>query len=188
MDPLCLQYLLTEEERQRFQQQGFLVIPEALDRSTNERLIAAVDRVDARERALATPRDRLLSFANILPEDDAFLDLIDWPKIFPKVWGILGWNIYVYHSHLDVTPNVLPQLLAAMKPLGEGTAKENGLVTYQILRQTAGARNHFRLFEIWSNEAAWEAHNMSAHSQTFRDALYPMLGTPYDQRKYQLVN
>lgn len=104
MDPLCLQYLLTEEERQQFQIQGFLVISEALDRSTNERLIAAVDRVDARERALATAGDRLLSFTNILPEDDAFLGLIDWPRIFPKVWGILGWNIYVYHTHLDVTP------------------------------------------------------------------------------------
>lgn len=91
-------------------------------------------------------------------------------------------------SHLDVTPNVLPQLLAAMKPFGDGTAKEAGLVTYQILRQTVGARNHFRLFEIWANEQAWEAHNLAAHTQTFRDALYPMLGTPYDQRKYQLVN
>ena len=20
------------------------------------------------------------------------------------MWGILGWNIYLYHSHLDVTP------------------------------------------------------------------------------------
>jgi hypothetical protein len=30
----------------------------------------------------------------------------DWPRVFPKVWGILGWNIYVYHTHLDVTPPV----------------------------------------------------------------------------------
>ncbi len=91
-------------------------------------------------------------------------------------------------SHLDVTPNGLPQLLALMKPLGDGTAKEQGAVTYQILRQTAGARNHFRLFEIWANEQAWEAHNLAKHTQDFRDGLYPMLGTPYDQRKYQVVN
>jgi ectoine hydroxylase-related dioxygenase (phytanoyl-CoA dioxygenase family) len=32
--------------------------------------------------------------------------LIDLPTTFPKVWGILGWNIYVYHTHLDVTPVV----------------------------------------------------------------------------------
>src|SRR5205814_3343636 len=31
---------------------------------------------------------------------------IDWPRIFPKVWGILGWNIYVYHTHLDVSPRL----------------------------------------------------------------------------------
>ncbi len=107
MDPLCLQFCLTEEERRQFQQEGYLVVPEALDRSTNERLIAAVDRVDARERTSGVPQDRLLSFANILPEDEAFLDLIDWPRIFPKVWGVLGWNIYVYHTHLDVTPRLL---------------------------------------------------------------------------------
>ena len=32
------------------------------------------------------------------------MDLVDWPRIFPKLWGILGWNVYVYHTHLDVTP------------------------------------------------------------------------------------
>ena len=104
MDPLCLQYRLTEAERRQFQEQGYLVVSEALDHVMNDRLIAAVDRVDARERTPSTPRDRLLSFTNILPEDEAFLDLLDWPRTFPKVWGILGWNIYVYHTHLDVTP------------------------------------------------------------------------------------
>ncbi len=106
MDPRCLQFCLTEEERRQFQQQGYLVVPEALDHAMNERLLTAVDRVDARERAATVAPDRLLSFANILPEDDAFLDLIDWSRTFPKVWGILGWNIYVYHTHLDVTPRV----------------------------------------------------------------------------------
>lgn len=91
-------------------------------------------------------------------------------------------------SHLDVTPNGLPQLIDLMKPLGEGTAKEQGAVTYQILRQTGGARNHFRLFEIWANERAWEAHNLAKHTQDFRDGLFVMLGTPYDQRKYQILN
>jgi len=91
-------------------------------------------------------------------------------------------------SHLDVTPNGLAQLIALMKPLGEGTAKEQGVVTYQILRQTVGARNHFRLFEIWASEQAWQAHNLAKHTQDFRDGLYPMLGTPYDQRKYQILN
>jgi len=104
MDSACLKYCLTEEERCFFQDQGYLVIPDALDRHTAGRLIAAVDRIDRRERTLNHGADRLLSFTNFLPEDDGFVDLIDWPRTFPKVWGILGWNIYVYHTHLDTLP------------------------------------------------------------------------------------
>lgn len=103
MNPLS--YVLTRDERQQFNDQGYLVVEGALDRAKCDRLIAAVNRVDARERTPAHG-DRLLSFANILPEDGAFVDLIDWPRVFPKVWGILGWNIYVYHTHLDVSPRL----------------------------------------------------------------------------------
>ena len=30
--------------------------------------------------------------------------LLDHPTTFPLVWSILGWNVHVYHSHLDVHP------------------------------------------------------------------------------------
>ena len=104
MNPDCLQFALTDAERGQFDVKGYLVVTNALDRVMLDRLIAAVDRVDARERTASFGTERLLSFANILPEDESFLVLIDWPKVFPKVWGILGWNIYSYHSHLDVSP------------------------------------------------------------------------------------
>jgi ectoine hydroxylase-related dioxygenase (phytanoyl-CoA dioxygenase family) len=104
MNPAYLSFCLTEQERRYFQEKGYLVVPDALDQTMTDRLIAAVDRVDARERTHAHGRDRLLSFSNILPEDDAFVDLVDWPRTFPRVWGILGWNIRVYHTHLDVSP------------------------------------------------------------------------------------
>jgi quinol monooxygenase YgiN len=97
-------------------------------------------------------------------------------------------NSIVVLSHLDVTPNALPKLMEIMKPLSEGSAKDAGMQTYQILRQTAGAGNHFRLFEVWASERAFDAHNLSAHTQGFRNELYPLLGTPYDQRKYTPVN
>jgi quinol monooxygenase YgiN len=97
-------------------------------------------------------------------------------------------NSIIIMSHLDVTPNVLPQLLEIMKPLSEGSAKDPGMQTFQILRQAPGTGNHFRLFEIWASERAFDAHNLSAHSQAFRNDLAPMLGTPYDQRKYTPVN
>jgi hypothetical protein len=104
MHPSCLQHCLSAAERRSFQDQGFLVVPDALDLPMLDRLLAAVDRIDRRERTAAHGTERLLSFTNFLPEDDAFLELIDWPRTFPKVWGILGWNIHVYHTHLDTLP------------------------------------------------------------------------------------
>ena len=93
-------------------------------------------------------------------------------------------------SHLDVTPNQLPTLLEIMNPLTENSAKEPGAEVYEIIRQglMPGMGNHFRLFEVWTSEKAWEDHNMAAHTQTFRTKLAPLLGTPYDQRKYTRLN
>jgi len=95
-------HVLTPAERDAFfQRAGYLVIPDALSPDVLARTRAAVDRIVA-----ANPRPGQLStnIADILGQDDAFLDLIDCPRVFPKLWGILGWNIWVQHSHLVVTP------------------------------------------------------------------------------------
>lgn len=104
MDTACLIHRLTGEEREFFNTNGYLVVENALGDEMTDRLIDVVDRVDARERT-AEQRGKLLSVTNIVPEDEALIDLVDWPATFPKVWAILGWNIYLYHSHLDVTPS-----------------------------------------------------------------------------------
>lgn len=91
-------------------------------------------------------------------------------------------------SHLDVPPNGIPALLELMKPFSEAVSKQPGMVTYQILRQTAGAGNHFRSYEVWASEKEWEAHNLAKYSQDYRTGMAPLLGTPYDQRKYTVVN
>jgi hypothetical protein len=43
--------------------------------------------------------------------------LADHPATFPYVWSLLGWNIHVYHSHLDVHP----PLAAAARSGSSGT-------------------------------------------------------------------
>jgi len=102
--------------------------------------------------------------------------------------GNITPNSVIILSHLDVTPPAIPKLLDIMKPLIEGSGKDAGMTKYQILRQAPGIGNHFRLFEVWASERAWDAHNLAAHTQEFRNELAPLLGTPYDQRKYTLVN
>lgn len=110
MNPECLQYRLTADERDFFNANGYLVVENALDPAMNARLLAAVDRVDARERTDAN-RQKLLSVTNIVHEDPALVELIDHPTTYPKVWGILGWNTYLYHSHIDTTPPADEQAL-----------------------------------------------------------------------------
>jgi ectoine hydroxylase len=104
MDPSCTENILTDDERTFFNTNGFLVVENALDASTTTQLVEVMNRVDTRERTEALT-GKLLSVPNVIHEDAALVDLVDWPTTFPKVWGILGWNIYMYHSHLDVTPN-----------------------------------------------------------------------------------
>ena len=104
MNTDCLAHILTDQERQFFNTHGYLVIPDALDESTTAQLINIVDRVDQRERT-AEHGNHLLSVTDVVAEDEALVGLVDLPTTFPKIWGILGWNIYPYHSHLDVTPS-----------------------------------------------------------------------------------
>jgi hypothetical protein len=104
MDTACLEYCLTEPERRAFNETGYLIVEEALPPAMIAALTAALDRLYAERRAAGLgPHDNMF-FPNFVARDPAFVELVDWPRIFPKVWGILGWNIQLYHSHCGVTP------------------------------------------------------------------------------------
>jgi len=79
---------------------GYAVVPGALRGAGLRRVLAAVDRVWTEEAPAQTPL-HLLAFAG---RDPAFLELIDHPATFPLVHAALGWNIHMYHCHLDVHP------------------------------------------------------------------------------------
>lgn len=119
MHPSCLAHCLSPEERRQFEETGFLIVEDAIPPDMIERLIAAVDRIWAREREEKGlgPHDTLF-YPNYIGKDDAFVELLDWPMTFPKAWGILGWNIYLYHAHLGVTPPVAPDTERVKKRLG----------------------------------------------------------------------
>ena len=105
MDRDYLSYSLTEEEHEHFEQRGFLTVPNALSEETIGRLTDAVDDVhDKAVKAGKSTPGKSWGAANLLDENDAFLDLVDCPTTLPKVWGILGWNIFLYHAHLHLKP------------------------------------------------------------------------------------
>jgi ectoine hydroxylase len=96
---------MTDEQRHQFEQQGYLIVENALDANMVTRLLEAADRIDAQERQQQNlgPDALMMKFRTII-EDDIFLELLDWPKTFPLIWDILGWNVQHYISHLICYP------------------------------------------------------------------------------------
>lgn len=105
MDTSCLDYMLGEAEREAFERDGYFIVENALTPQQRERAEAAFDRlVDARrEEQQLGPGERVAVF-DFAGRDEALLELIDLPKTFARVFGLLGWNIQLYHSHLNLSP------------------------------------------------------------------------------------
>ncbi|MBT3341978.1 MAG: phytanoyl-CoA dioxygenase [Gemmatimonadetes bacterium] len=117
-DVTILQNCMTEEQRDHFDQQGYLIVPDALDDEMLGRILEASDRVDREERqAKGIDPGALMSKFRTIVEDDAYLDLLDLPRTFPLVCDILGWNIQHYISHLIYYPPE-PAGSADLKPGG----------------------------------------------------------------------
>ncbi len=104
MEPSCLEYRLTDEERQTFEETGILAVEDALSPVQVAALTAAADRVFEGKLSEGHDPRTALFYPNFIPDSPLFADLVDYAKVLPKVWGILGWNIYLYHAHLIVTP------------------------------------------------------------------------------------
>ena len=118
MDATCLQYTLTEEERRQFAEDGFFIVRDVLPLDLVAQLIPIVDRLDAEARPQkGLEKHQMHNFFDFIGKDELFLELLDWPKTFAKVFGILGWHIQLYHSHLIVTPP-LDGVVPARKRLG----------------------------------------------------------------------
>ena len=130
MDSTCLQYTLTEEERRQFEEDGYFIVRDVLPLDLVEKLIPVVDRLDAECRSqLGLEKHLKHNQFDFIGKDELFLELLDWPKTFPKVFGILGWHIQLYHSHMMVTPpldGVVP------KPKRLGWHQDSGRLNFDL--------------------------------------------------------
>lgn len=104
MHPACLTHRLTDAERKAFNETGFLQLDGVLAPDRVKALEKRTDEIYAGKVAGGHDPKTALFYPNFIPDDPMFLDLVDEERILPKVWGILGWNIYLYHAHLIVTP------------------------------------------------------------------------------------
>ncbi len=84
---------------------GLVALTGVLDDAALAALTAAVDRAYEHElRRGGTAADGSLHLLEFLGRDPAFLGLLDVEPVLELVAASLGWNIQVYHCHLDVHP------------------------------------------------------------------------------------
>ena len=105
MDTSWLEYCATDEQLKAFNDEGYLIVEDAISTEMVDALEAVADRLDAEERAKKglAPHKLLSKFRTVI-EDDLLLELLDNKKVFPLLWDILGWNIQLYISHLIMYP------------------------------------------------------------------------------------
>lgn len=133
MDKGWLKYCATDEQLQTFNDEGYLIVDDAISSEMVEKMTIAIDRIDGEERKRQGlgPNDLMKKFRTIAA-DDLFLELLDNPKVFPLLWDILGWNIQLYISHLIVYPPEAPEVPRTRK--GAGWHQDGGRPVQEMER------------------------------------------------------
>ncbi|MEU7829499.1 phytanoyl-CoA dioxygenase family protein [Nonomuraea sp. NPDC049129] len=95
---------ISDVDRKTFDEQGYLIVPNALSADQVSDLNRVVDEVhaDHQARGLAEPDGPLHTLGAVYQRPE-IATLVDLETVFPHMWGHLSWNIFVYHSHIDVT-------------------------------------------------------------------------------------
>ncbi len=96
---------LTDDQRRRFDEDGFFLIEDALSANEVEALLGLVDercQRFRRERELA--EDEPLQMRNIVAMDPLFLGMVDHARILPLVVDLMGTNVQLRTSHADERP------------------------------------------------------------------------------------
>jgi len=99
---------MTDAQRMQFERDGYLLVRGALDESEVAAYAAALDRVYAAQQAEGRiKRGGPMHLLSAVTNCREAIALTDHPATFPLVWSVLGWNVHIYHSHLDVNPPIL---------------------------------------------------------------------------------
>jgi ectoine hydroxylase-related dioxygenase (phytanoyl-CoA dioxygenase family) len=112
---------MTDEQRRSFDENGFIVIENFFTPTELQRLLAAIDEVAEQiraEKGLSTSDP--FALRNALSHHEAFLDLIDQPRMLPLVVDAIGWNIQIRTTHLDYRPPYPADLVPGELGTGAG--------------------------------------------------------------------
>ena len=89
---------LKSDERRFFDDNGYLVVREALDEEMLQRVVEAADRLVAGR--YTETGGRRASLSNVVALEDTFVPLLTWETTVPLIVQLLSYNIRLTKSHL----------------------------------------------------------------------------------------
>jgi quinol monooxygenase YgiN len=90
-------------------------------------------------------------------------------------------------THVDVIPTAKDAGAAKVKEFADQSRGKMGNLRFDALVQTSRA-NHMTVIEFWDTQAGKEAHISMPAARSFRQDLYPISGSLYDERAYKLLH
>jgi len=95
-------------------------------------------------------------------------------------------NFYVI-AHIDLAASDLSRVQKALYSLADSARRTDGNLGFESL-QEINHPNHFNLISAWLGEAPFHSFAASTAAREFRQAIGPLLGSPYDERLFRRVN
>ena len=138
VDDALVEHRLSREEKAAFEADGFLVLPDVLSTTEINSLSTAMDEWSEGMGGVAegtTWHGMIFDKRHETPFWHAgLIQLLIHPRVFGKIVGILGWNIYCYHAHAIFTRAVTAADADAdlIEPLGDHWHQDSGRVNIDV--------------------------------------------------------
>ncbi|QEE39124.1 MULTISPECIES: hypothetical protein [unclassified Methylobacterium] len=89
----------------------------------------------------------------------------------------------ILHSvvNVDLMPSKQADGTRMLTDYIQGVRKDPTVLSATLVRQS-GSLNHFILIQAFATRAAYDSHGEADYVRSFRSALYPYLGSPWDER------
>ena len=92
----------------------------------------------------------------------------------------------VVHVHVHVKAERTDAFLSATVVNARKSIEEPGIARFDVVQQTDD-HTRFLLVEVYRDAEAPALHKETAHYQTWRDTVAPMMAEPRSSRKYESV-
>jgi quinol monooxygenase YgiN len=90
-------------------------------------------------------------------------------------------------TYVEVEPTAAADAVAALVDYRDRTRKDVGLLRVELLRRV-GQSHHVVIVEVWRDQAAFDAHQASAHAAELAAKLDEIRTAPIDQRVHVAVS